>query len=564
MSENNTSMNPLDGSLVDLKFSEQTLERITELGNLTASDTSMDAVRGSDAEPLDLSLKDTSSSSFILNYLNGGHITDEIDKLNELRQSVNSILNSTGLPVNENSNEVPYLGVSAPIAEMLLQHGEFPASRIFGGSIFNTNNNLLRETQTAPSAFQSLNTGINANKQSELLKMASIPSLMSWGIGEGEAPSTNLSNNLDYLGKFSLQSDSGLYSMPNKSWSTNSVPSSIYNHSTFAPVTTFGEPSEKVQNFANKMSLGSKLPPIKSSLVYNLPASKCYAGNLDDKHKVKPPIIPSLQQSLIHTVALDESSPAFKSHPLYPLLRDLATADYYFDHADFDVAPLMAFLPSSPIDMIKFYRERHPEAKKHNEQFDYQSEAIDCVIMDAIHFAHKNLLDRVRNLQLQAAEEVNAEVAATEEVVENFFKQYMDVIKTSTPLNIPDTAKRSNHLDVSYKNTIKEVKSPDSYFEQSKQFSPILFNKSPKSSSHNLSPDVCADRKRSHHSKESVMILTRWLKEHCDNPYPNEQEKRGLADMSGLSQQQVAHWFINARRRLLPKLRHSKVKSEVP
>lgn len=48
----------------------------------------------------------------------------------------------------------------------------------------------------------------------------------------------------------------------------------------------------------------------------------------------------------------------------------------------------------------------------------------------------------------------------------------------------------------------------------------------------------------------SVAILRSWLFEHFLHPYPNESEKLMLASQTGLTKNQVANWFINARVRL--------------
>ncbi|XVF36045.1 hypothetical protein REPUB_Repub19eG0024700 [Reevesia pubescens] len=48
----------------------------------------------------------------------------------------------------------------------------------------------------------------------------------------------------------------------------------------------------------------------------------------------------------------------------------------------------------------------------------------------------------------------------------------------------------------------------------------------------------------------SVAILRSWLFEHFLHPYPTDSEKLMLASQTGLSKNQVANWFINARVRL--------------
>lgn len=52
-------------------------------------------------------------------------------------------------------------------------------------------------------------------------------------------------------------------------------------------------------------------------------------------------------------------------------------------------------------------------------------------------------------------------------------------------------------------------------------------------------------------------LLTVWILENQSNPYPNQSEKDRLADLSGLSVQQVTDWLANVRKRhLFPVIRY--------
>ncbi|KAI5135113.1 hypothetical protein NEAUS07_0996 [Nematocida ausubeli] len=60
--------------------------------------------------------------------------------------------------------------------------------------------------------------------------------------------------------------------------------------------------------------------------------------------------------------------------------------------------------------------------------------------------------------------------------------------------------------------------------------------------------------KRMNYPKTITKILKSWLSTHMNNPYPDEVEKKYLIYKTGLGNTQINNWFINARRRILPKL----------
>lgn len=55
--------------------------------------------------------------------------------------------------------------------------------------------------------------------------------------------------------------------------------------------------------------------------------------------------------------------------------------------------------------------------------------------------------------------------------------------------------------------------------------------------------------------KEITYILLRWLNDHLNHPYPSSFEKNQLMISTGLNQQQLSNWFINARRRKIKLLK---------
>lgn len=52
---------------------------------------------------------------------------------------------------------------------------------------------------------------------------------------------------------------------------------------------------------------------------------------------------------------------------------------------------------------------------------------------------------------------------------------------------------------------------------------------------------------------DAVRVLRTWFYENQDYPYPTDQEREGLEQQTGLNKSQIFNWFVNARRRKLPK-----------
>ncbi|EPR79522.1 TALE homeodomain protein [Spraguea lophii 42_110] len=88
-------------------------------------------------------------------------------------------------------------------------------------------------------------------------------------------------------------------------------------------------------------------------------------------------------------------------------------------------------------------------------------------------------------------------------------------------------------------NDIKILKK--SYFEKIESLSKIKF-------------------KKNIFSREIIKILKKWFNENINYPYPSEIEKQNLSCVTGLTLTQIKNWFINARRRILPRKNGNKVK----
>jgi hypothetical protein len=64
-------------------------------------------------------------------------------------------------------------------------------------------------------------------------------------------------------------------------------------------------------------------------------------------------------------------------------------------------------------------------------------------------------------------------------------------------------------------------------------------------------------RGRRQHSTFATNTLRYWLAANAHHPYPTPEEKRALCQITGLGMTQLNDWFVNARRRVLPRGRSS-------
>ncbi|CAF1055906.1 unnamed protein product, partial [Didymodactylos carnosus] len=72
-------------------------------------------------------------------------------------------------------------------------------------------------------------------------------------------------------------------------------------------------------------------------------------------------------------------------------------------------------------------------------------------------------------------------------------------------------------------------------------------------------------KKRGIFPKVATNIMRAWLFQHLTHPYPSEEQKKQLAQDTGLTILQVNNWFINARRRIVqPMIDQSNRAASIP
>ena len=148
-----------------------------------------------------------------------------------------------------------------------------------------------------------------------------------------------------------------------------------------------------VPGFHSHPSGGSN-PALNSIMNEFRPPQQQHSPKLPTHHQMAPPHQASGasttsvqgQQGLIQRIISDQTN-AFRSHSLFPLLRDLIIADMNFHSPTFPFQ-LIANLPTDFDKLLQNYLHRNPAAGdgRHGNQ------AVGKVIEDALRFAHKALI----------------------------------------------------------------------------------------------------------------------------------------------------------------------------
>ncbi|KAL0454644.1 UNVERIFIED_CONTAM: Homeobox protein knotted-1-like 10 [Sesamum latifolium] len=64
-----------------------------------------------------------------------------------------------------------------------------------------------------------------------------------------------------------------------------------------------------------------------------------------------------------------------------------------------------------------------------------------------------------------------------------------------------------------------------------------------------LRKEFLKERKKGKLPKDARIALLEWWNDHYNWPYPTEEEKNRLSDVTGLQQKQINNWFVNQRKR---------------
>ncbi|XP_060576023.1 GATA zinc finger domain-containing protein 14-like isoform X2 [Ruditapes philippinarum] len=301
----------------------------------------------------------------------------------------------------------------------------------------------------------------------------------------------------------------------------------------------------------------------------------------------RPPMMASQQRFIQHLIT--DRSNAFRSHPLFPLLRDLIIADMNFSTPNFPYQ-LISNLPADFDKLLQNFLHRNPPAGNYQTNF-----AVESVVMDALKYAHHCLIEKIRQKQDQDVDKHSKSTSKSLSAIEEFCEKFDQSVRKSyikpatlhvgggvgpgNPGNMPNGPQMgpmgppdmgTPQKDMKFSMGMSNMMMPGAMFmspqakkglEFSGMMSPnfksmIDFESGSEcgsvvsSSSHPNKPE---SKKHPSLPKEAVAIMLDWLRQHKDNPYPNDDEKAMLIKQTGLTINQINYWFTNARRRILPK-----------
>ncbi|XP_029965614.1 homeobox protein Meis1-like [Salarias fasciatus] len=189
------------------------------------------------------------------------------------------------------------------------------------------------------------------------------------------------------------------------------------------------------------------------------------------------------------------------------------------------------------------------------------------------------------NLMIQAIQVLRfhlLELEKVHELCDNFCHRYISCLKGKMPIDLViedrDVCK-SGFDDLSGPNTSLSDQNSSSWrdMDDDGHSTPSLGTPGPSSGGHvfpggdstselgdgldnNLASPATGDeddqdkkrqKKRGIFPKVATNIMRAWLFQHLTHPYPSEEQKKQLAQDTGLTILQVNNWFINARRRIV-------------
>ncbi|KAG6421853.1 hypothetical protein SASPL_118412 [Salvia splendens] len=231
--------------------------------------------------------------------------------------------------------------------------------------------------------------------------------------------------------------------------------------------------------------------------------------------------------------------------------EQLYTSFHYSYHTDFDgdqdlikarIAnhPLYPTLLSSYIDCTKVGAP--PEMASLLEQIRGDSNPIFL----ATHFGTDPELDSFMRSYCESLRKYKEELSKPFDEARSFLSSIGSQLTHLCNQNLPSTTIHSTHED---KSCGEVVEGCGSMLESGDHELKEMLMRKYSGFVSNLRKEMLKKKKKGKLPKDAISALLEWWNTHYRWPYPTEEEKKRLSEMTGLEQQQINNWFINQRKR---------------
>ncbi|XP_014666189.1 PREDICTED: uncharacterized protein LOC106808122 isoform X2 [Priapulus caudatus] len=209
---------------------------------------------------------------------------------------------------------------------------------------------------------------------------------------------------------------------------------------------------------------------------------------------------------------LQDAAATCRSHPLYPLLRDMVLVDDTFDRPSSPIH-LLYSLPSDLNALIQKYLDKNPPAANKKAVSGKCDQNMERVFMESLRLTHESVMRKIEHRR--SLEKEGKLFSRSSNAIDDFFERFDKTLKNNMDVN--DVRVEAKHMT--------------------------------------LATDLSAARRENGNlPTEAVRTMKQWLLAHLEYPYPNDDEKDALIRQTRLSIQQINYWFTNARRRLVPNM----------
>lgn len=243
-----------------------------------------------------------------------------------------------------------------------------------------------------------------------------------------------------------------------------------------------------------------------------------------------------------------------RKHPLYYQIVRAAQALNYFDSGGQMYIGFLEYIKESIFILNGTYKSISTESKaimtpdlsheEINPSLDRFMKTLLVVLLKKVEILLVNLEQKIDINQLQ------------KETIEEYQKYIPDIRIPSPPLTQESFPfLETNYTILNNSQRLRNMVSISTASNYSRN-NALIFGPNRKilSKQAQILSSQKSEKRKSNFDQKQLYILKTWIEKHVNHPYPSISEKEHLIRDSGLTIHQLNNWFINARRRLVPRI----------